>query len=260
MRRIALFLMLSFSVCAQTQIDKSTTTLQDLGDQKEAARAETEQRLKVTDGALPILQKKMGSNPGDDLLAEAPFIQLRLMTCLIKGDYNRHLSAIYSKAADAAANAAKEIDAKTQTPAAPSADAEKARQELNESIRREAELRRRTPLNGVERVELDALPAYIQRLRDTVAIYDDVEKSRSKDARTGGMADQMRENVATSAWKPNGRLSNRSWKSPRKPWLPFRMARQCAAMLSKLKAGPYKSPYNRVKLGVGGRIVRPVSL
>ena len=196
MRKFAIYFMACLTVCAQ-QIDKPTTTLKDLGDQKEAARADATERLQVTEGAEPILRKKVGPNPGDDLLAEAPFIQLRLMTCLIKGDYGRRLSAIYSNAADAAASAAKEIDAKASAPVAPSAEAAKARQELNESIRREAELRARPTLNGVDKVELDGLPAYIQRLRETIAIYDEVEKSHSKGARTSEVANQMREREAS---------------------------------------------------------------
>ena len=193
MRKIAVCFILCATVFAQKQIDLPTTAAKDLADQKEAARGEATERLHVVEGAEPIMRKEVGSNPGDDPQAEAPFIQLRLMGCLIKFDYSRRISLIYSNAANAAANAAKEIDAMASTPVAPSAEAAEAQRDLNEAIRREAELRAQPSLNGVEKVELEGLPAFEKQLRDTIAFYEQIGKSRSKPSQSSDMGNRMRE-------------------------------------------------------------------
>src|SRR4051812_5263096 len=121
LREIALCLMLSFTIEAQ-QIDK-TSPAQDLADERDAARTERSARLNVIHAAEEILRGKLGSDVGDDPGAEAPFIHLRLMKCLVKGDYNRRVSKIYTHAADAADIVAKELDAKGGVPASSSTEA-----------------------------------------------------------------------------------------------------------------------------------------
>jgi len=170
------------------QFDKSSTP-QDLADQRDAARAEREGKLQVIYGADVKLRDKLGADLGDDPGAEAPFIHLRVMACLVKGDYSRRASKIYT-------DAAKEIDAKAGVSVPPPAEATEARQNLDEAIRREAELRAKPVLNGVEKAELDGLPPFENQLRETIAIYERIEKSRPTAARSSDMALQMREKEA----------------------------------------------------------------
>jgi hypothetical protein len=192
-RRMTICSMLCVGVWAQ-QLDKPTA--QDLADQRDSARAERASKLKVIGEAANIIRRQLGPDLGDDPKAEAPFIHLRLMECFVKGDYSRRASKIYVNAADAAFTAAKEIDAKAGVSMASPPEATEARQNLDEAIRRDAELRGKPALNGVEKVELDGLPAFENQLRETIAIYERIEKSHPTAARAGDLARQMREKEA----------------------------------------------------------------
>jgi hypothetical protein len=194
LHRIAICMTLSVTVWAQ-QIDKPAT-VQDLADQRDAARAERADKLNVIDGAERILRVKLGPDLGDDPRAEGPFIHLQIMACLVKGDYSRRASKIYADAAEAAATAARELDAKAGVSTAPPAEATEARRNLDEAIAREVELRAKPTLNGVEKAELDGLPAFESQLRETIAIYERIEKSSPVAARSSDMARQMREKEA----------------------------------------------------------------
>jgi hypothetical protein len=191
---IAICITLCVTVRAQ-QIDKPTTG-QDRADKLDAARAERADKLVVIDGAEKTLRNKLGPDLGDDPSAEAPFIHLRLMACLVKGDYSRLASKIYADAADAAASEAKEINARAGVSMTPLAQATEARQNLDEAIRREAELRAKPTLNGVEKAEMDGLPAYESQLRETIAIYERIEKSSATPGRSSDLARQWREKEA----------------------------------------------------------------
>jgi hypothetical protein len=189
--RIAILLTLAASLWAQ-QYDKS---VRDLADQRDAAAAEGADKLKVISGAEKILRDRLGPDLGSKLIAEAPFIHLRLMACLVKGDFSRQASKIYGDAAEKAAQAAKEYDT-TGAPRASSPQATEARQKLDEAISREEELRAKPALNGVERAELDSLPAYMQQLRNTIVLYERIEQPGLAVARANDMARQMREKEA----------------------------------------------------------------
>ena len=75
-------------------------------------------------------------------------------------------------------------------------EAAEARQNLDNAIRRDAELRAKPTLNGVEKLELDGLPAFETQLRDTIAIYERIEKSHPTAAMSSDMARQIREKEA----------------------------------------------------------------
>ena len=77
-----------------------------------------------------------------------------------------------------------------------SPEATEARQSLDEAIRREAELRAKPALNGVERAELDSLPAFMQQLRNTIVLYERIEQPGPAVVRANDMARQMREKEA----------------------------------------------------------------
>jgi hypothetical protein len=191
---IAICITLQVTLCAQ-QIDK-TSPAQDLADQRDVARAERTDKLNVIHGAEKILRARLGPDVGDDPRAEAPFIHLRLMACLVKGDYSRRVARIYTHAANAAATAAKEFDAKAGVLTASPSEATEARQNLDDAIRRGAELRAKPTLNGVEKAEMDGLPAFENELRETIAIYERIEKSHPTTAWSSDMARQMREKEA----------------------------------------------------------------
>src|ERR1017187_198922 len=191
-RKIAIILTLAATLWAQ-QYDKS---VRDLADQRDAAAAERTDKLKVIVGAEKILRDRLGPDLGSKLIAEAPFIHLRLMACLVKGDFSRQTSKIYTDAAEKAARTAKEYEASNGAVRASSPEATEARQNLNEAVRREAELRAKPALNGVERAELEGLPAYIQQLRNTIVLYERIEQPGPAVARANDMARQMREKEA----------------------------------------------------------------
>jgi len=192
LRKIAILLTLAATLLAQ-QYDKS---VRDLADQQDAAAAERTDKLKVIVGAEKLLRDRLGPDLGSELIAEAPFIHLRLMACLVKGDFGRQASKIFADAAEKAAQAAKEYEASTGAPRSSSPQAMEARQSLDDAIRREAELRARSALNGVERAELEGLPAFMQQLRDTIALYERIEQPGPAVARANDMARQMREKEA----------------------------------------------------------------
>ena len=192
LRKIAILLTLAATLWAQ-QYDKS---VRDLADQRDAAAAERTDKLKVIVGAEKILRDRLGPDLGSKLIAEAPFIHLRLMACLVKGDFSRQASKIYTDAAEKAAQAAKEYEASNGPVRASSPEATEARQSLDEAIRRETELRAKPALNGVERAELDGLPAFMQQLRNTIALYERIEQPGPAVARANDMARQMREKEA----------------------------------------------------------------
>ena len=194
LRKIAFCMMLSVTIWAQ-QIDK-TSPPQDLADQRDTARSERAGKLTVIQRAEKILRDKLGADVGDDPGAEAPFIHLRLMACLVKGDYSRRVSKIYADAADAADIVAKELDSKVGVSTASSTEATEARKNLDDAIRRDAELRAKPTLNGVEKAEMDGLPAFENQLRETIAIYERIENSHSTDTMSSAMARQMREKEA----------------------------------------------------------------
>ena len=190
LRKIPICMILCVTTWSQ-QIDKPAS-VQDRADQRDAARGERASKLKVIDGAETILRHRLGSDHGDDPNAEAPFIHLRLMACLVKGDFSRRASKIYADAADAAAAEVKESEAEYGVPLVPLFEAAEARQKLDEAIHREAELRAKPTPNGVEKAELDGLPAFENQLRETIAIYERIEKSTAA-ARSSDMARRMRE-------------------------------------------------------------------
>ena len=133
-------------------------------------------------------------------------------------------SRIYADAADAAAIAAKEIDAKGGVSLAPPAEATEARQNLDEAIRRKAELRAKPTLNGVEKAEMEGLPAFENQLRETIAIYERIEKSRPTPARSSVMARQMKEKEALFSIKVKQADANTKFYNA-----------QCVAELSQLQ-------------------------
>src|ERR1017187_8752547 len=191
-RKIAIILTLAATLWAQ-QYDKS---VRDLADQRDAAAAERTDKLKVIVGAEKILRDRLGPDLGSELIAEAPFIHLRMMACLVKGDFSRQTSKIYTDAAEKAAQAAKEYEASNGRVRTSSPEATEARQSLDEAIRREAELRAKPALNGVERAELDGLPAFMQQLHNTIVLYERIEQPGPVVARANDMARQMREKEA----------------------------------------------------------------
>jgi hypothetical protein len=243
LREIPLCMMLSFTIWAQ-QIDK-TSPAQDLADQRDAARTERAGKLNVIQGAEKILRDKLGPDVGDDPGAEAPFIHLRLMACLVKGDYSRRVSKIYAHAADAANIVAKELDAKAGVSTASSTEATEARQNLDDAIRRDAELRAKATLNGVEKAEMDGLPAFENQLRETIAIYERIENSHSPDAPSGDMSRQMRQKEALLRMKAKQADANTQFYNA-----------QCADELSQLRwidqaqrAGRLLHEYDRLANG-----------
>ncbi len=191
-RKIATILTLAATLWAQ-QYDKS---VRDLADQRDAAAAERTDKLKVIVGAEKILRDRLGPDLGSKLIAEAPFIHLRLMACLVKGDFSRQTSKIYTDAAEKAAQTAKEYEASNGPVKVSSPEATEARQNLDEAVRREAELRAKPALNGVEKAELEGLPAYMQQLRNTIVLYERIEQPGPAVARANDMARQMREKEA----------------------------------------------------------------
>lgn len=179
------------------QYDKS---VRDLADQRDAASAERSDKLKVIVGAEKILRERLGSDLGSKLIAEAPFIHLRLMACMVKGDFSRQASKIYAEAAEKAAKAADEYEASTGAARGSSPQATEARRSLEDATRREAELRAKPALNGVEKAELEGLPTFMQQLRDTIALYERIEQPGPAAARAKDMARQMREKEALFLW------------------------------------------------------------
>ena len=192
MRKIGILLTLTAALWAQ-QYDKS---VRDLADQRDAASAERTDKLKVIVGAEKIVRSRLGPDLGSKLIAEAPFIHLRLMACMVKGDFSRQAAKIYGNAAEKAAQAAREYEASTGVPRGSSPQATEARQQMEEATRREAELRAKPTLNGVQRAELEGLPAFIQQLRNTIAIYERIEQPGPAVARSNDMARQLREKEA----------------------------------------------------------------
>src|ERR1035441_1320075 len=204
LRKISSILTLAATLWAQ-QYDKS---VRDLADQRDAATAERTDKLKVIVGAEKILRDRLGPDLGSKLIAEAPFIHLRLMACLVKGDFSRHASKIYTDAAGKAAQAAREYEASNGRVRTSSPEATEARQSLDEAIRRETELRAKPALNGVERAELDGLPAFMQQLRNTIALYERIEQPGPAVARASDMARQMREKEALFRLMAKGEDAN----------------------------------------------------
>jgi hypothetical protein len=196
LRMLTILLVLVATLLAQ-QYDKS---VRDLADQRDAAAADRTDKLKVIVGAEKILRDRLGPDLGSKLIAEAPFIHLRLMACLVKGDFSRQASKIYADAAEKAAKAAEEYEASMGAPRGSSPQATEARRSLEDATRREAELRVKPALNGVERAELDGLPAFMQQLRDTIALYERIEQPGPAAARANDMARQMREKEALFRW------------------------------------------------------------
>ncbi|QOY88165.1 hypothetical protein [Paludibaculum fermentans] len=196
MPKIGIFLTLTAALWAQ-QYDKS---VRDLADQRDAASAERSDKLKVIVGAEKILRERLGSDLGSKLIAEAPFIHLRLMACMVKGDFSRQASKIYAEAAEKAAKAADEYEASTGAARGSSPQATEARRSLEDATRREAELRAKPALNGVEKAELEGLPTFMQQLRDTIALYERIEQPGPAAARAKDMARQMREKEALFLW------------------------------------------------------------
>ena len=192
LRKIAILLTLAATLWPQ-QYDKS---VRDLADQRDAAAAKGADTLQVIAGAEKILRDRLGPDLGSKLIAEAPFIHLRLMACLVKGDFSRQVAQIYRDAAEKAAQAVKEHDASTGTPRVSSPQATEARQKLEDAIRREEELRTKPALNGVERAELEGQPAFIQQLRNTIALYERIEQPGPAVARANDMVRQLGEKEA----------------------------------------------------------------
>jgi hypothetical protein len=203
-RKISFLLTLAATLWAQ-QFDR---TVRDLADQRDAATAERTDKLKVIVGAEKILRDRLGPDLGSKLIAEAPFIHLRLMACLVKGDFSRHASKIYTDAAGKAAQAANEYEASNGRVRTSSPEATEARQSLDEAIRRETELRAKPALNGVERAELDGLPAFMQQLRNTIALYERIEQPGPQVARASDMTRQMREKEALFRLMAKGEDAN----------------------------------------------------
>src|ERR1017187_6541304 len=89
---------------------RKISSILTLAAQRDAATTERTDKLKVIVGAEKILRDRLGPDLGSKLIAEAPFIHLRLMACLVKGDFSRHASKIYTDAAGKAAQAAREYE------------------------------------------------------------------------------------------------------------------------------------------------------
>jgi len=172
------------------QTDKS---VRDLADQKDAATAQLTDKIKVILGAEGILRTRVGPDMGSNPMAEAPFIHLRLMACLVKFDFSRQVIKIYGDAAEKAAQAAKEYESETGATKVSSPQATEARQQLEDALRRQAELDAKLTLNGVEKAELEGLPAFIQQLRNTIALYERIEQPGPAVGRAQDMARQLRE-------------------------------------------------------------------
>jgi hypothetical protein len=182
--RIQLTLLLAASIpLLGQQLDKPVGP-EDLADAKTAVErshaAETSQ-IDDTDRALRVLVGRDTHSSN----AEGSLTQARMLRCLSDGDYYRRIGQIYSSAERAADQIIRELEARTNTAPSTAQALQELQQELDETLRREAELRAgATPSSSDELEEQVGLE---KKLTETIDVYKSLHTSSNSE-----QADRMR--------------------------------------------------------------------
>ena len=155
---------LSASLLAQ-QLDKPV--VDDLGEQRNAAKADHKRESDKTEATERALRKLAAGDPGSRKSLGA-FVQIRIERCLTSGDYQRRIAKIYSDAAIAAGRLATEFGAQTNADGSTAA-LDELRKQIDDIERRKSELEA-NPVHTSES-ELASLKALEKRLQETQQVY-----------------------------------------------------------------------------------------
>ncbi len=180
--QMMLLLAVSIPLLGQ-QLDKPVGP-EDLADQKtavERSHAAEASQIDATDRALRVL---VGRNTHSSN-AEGSEAQVRMLACLSDGDFYRRMNQIYHSAEQAADEVIRELEARTNTSASTAQALQELQQELNETLRREAELRANSTPSSSD--ELEEQVGLEKKLTETIDVYKNLRTSTNSE-----QADRMR--------------------------------------------------------------------
>jgi hypothetical protein len=191
----AALLAIAVAVPLWAQQTDTPVTAADTVDRVNAAEKERRDKIRIDNGARVILLKRLGSDPGSDPAAQAPFIELDLRTCLANGDYKRTMKQIYTDAAGATGRLAKELLAKASAPvtvvAGPAVAAIDA--QIADAQHRNAELEAKGTLNNSEKQELVDLGSLERQLQEARTVYLRMMSGAGDAAKSTAAAEEMAE-------------------------------------------------------------------